>query len=59
MSLDQTINHIELAEIILEESGYTDMWRNEKTPEAPGRLENFKELVKALEQFENLHPPIL
>ena len=55
MSLDQTINHIELAEIILEESGYTDMWRNEKTPEAPGRLENLKELVKALEQFENLH----
>ena len=54
MSLDQTINHIELAEIILEESGYTDMWRNEKTPEAPGRLENLKELVKALEQFENL-----
>ena len=54
MSLDQTKNHIELAEIILEESGYTDMWRNEKTPEAPGRLENLKELVKALEQFENL-----
>jgi ATP-dependent DNA helicase UvrD/PcrA len=47
-------NHIELAEIILEESGYTDHWKNEKTPEAPGRLENLKELVKALEQFENL-----
>jgi len=47
-------NHIELAEMILEESGYTDHWRLEKTPEAPGRLENLKELVKALEQFENL-----
>ncbi|MDH5453424.1 MAG: DNA helicase II, partial [Paracoccaceae bacterium] len=47
-------NHIELAEAILEESGYTDMWQNDKTPEAPGRLENLKELVKALEQFENL-----
>jgi len=46
--------HIELAEMILEESGYTDYWRKEKTPEAPGRLENLKELVKALEQFENL-----
>ena len=46
--------HIELAETILEESGYTAMWQNEKTPEAPGRLENLKELVKALEQFENL-----
>jgi DNA helicase-2/ATP-dependent DNA helicase PcrA len=47
-------NHIELAEVILEESGYTAMWQNDKTPEAPGRLENLKELVKALEQFENL-----
>jgi DNA helicase II / ATP-dependent DNA helicase PcrA len=47
-------SHIELAEMILEESGYTDYWRQEKTPEAPGRLENLKELVKALEQFENL-----
>src|SRR5210317_277669 len=45
---------IELAEIILDESGYTTMWQNDKTPEAAGRLENLKELVKALEQFENL-----
>ena len=48
------VSHIELAEQILDESGYTEMWQNEKTPEAPGRLENLKELVKALEQFENL-----
>ncbi len=47
-------SHIELAEIILDESGYTGMWQNDKTPEAPGRLENLKELVKALEGFENL-----
>ena len=47
-------NHIELAEQILDGSGYTAMWQNDKTPEAPGRLENLKELVKALEQFENL-----
>ena len=46
--------HIDLAEMILEESGYTGMWQADKTPEAPGRLENLKELVKALEQFENL-----
>jgi len=45
---------MELAEIILDESGYTTMWQNDKTPEAAGRLENLKELVKALEQFENL-----
>ena len=47
-------NHIELAEMILEVSGYTEMWQNDKTPEAPGRLDNLKELVKALEQFDNL-----
>ena len=50
----ERVSHIELAEQILDESGYTGMWQNEKTPEAPGRLENLKELVKALEQFENL-----
>jgi DNA helicase-2/ATP-dependent DNA helicase PcrA len=49
-----TQSHIEIAEIILEESGYTDHWRHDKTPEGPGRLENLKELVKALEEFENL-----
>ncbi|WP_238368047.1 ATP-dependent helicase [Mesobacterium pallidum] len=48
------VSHIELAEMILDESGYTAMWQNDKTPEAPGRLENLKELVKALESFENL-----
>ena len=47
-------DHIHLAEEILDESGYTTFWQNEKTPEAPGRLENLKELVKALEGFENL-----
>ena len=47
-------SHIELAERILDESGYTGHWQTDKTPEAPGRLENLKELVKALESFENL-----
>jgi len=47
-------SHIALAEQMLDESGYTAMWQADKTPEAPGRLENLKELVKALEQFENL-----
>ncbi|SMX33736.1 ATP-dependent helicase [Actibacterium lipolyticum] len=53
-TLDDTASHVELAEVILDESGYTTFWQNDKTPEAPGRLENLKELVKALEQFENL-----
>jgi len=51
---EKVVSHIELAEIILDESGYTAHWQNDKTPEAPGRLENLKELVKALESFENL-----
>ena len=53
-SRQQDYNHIALAETILEESGYTEMWVNDKTPEAAGRLENLKELVKALEQFDSL-----
>ena len=54
MTRQQGHNHIELAEMILDESGYTAMWQQDKTPEAPGRLENLKELIKALENFENL-----
>jgi DNA helicase-2/ATP-dependent DNA helicase PcrA len=44
----------ELAEIVLEESGYTDMWRQERTADAAGRLENLKEFVKAVEEFPTL-----
>jgi DNA helicase-2/ATP-dependent DNA helicase PcrA len=47
-------DHVALAEAILEDSGYTDMWRAERSPDAAGRLENLKELVKALQEFENL-----
>ena len=39
---------------ILDESGYTAMWQADKSPDAPGRLENLKELIKALGEFENL-----
>ncbi|TRW94821.1 AAA family ATPase [Paracoccus sp. M683] len=53
-AIDSSANHVELAERILDESGYTAMWQNEKTPDAPGRLDNLKELVKALEEFDNL-----
>ena len=49
------INHIELAKIILEESGYTRMWINDKSIEAPGRLENLKELISALKDFSNMN----
>jgi DNA helicase II / ATP-dependent DNA helicase PcrA len=54
MVREPQMGHVETAEIMLDESGYTTHWQNDKTPEAPGRLENLKELVKALEQFENL-----
>ncbi|MDP6108880.1 MAG: 3'-5' exonuclease, partial [Rhodospirillales bacterium] len=50
----ENLPHDELAAIILDESGYTEMWMRDKTPEAPGRLENLKELVAGLGEFENL-----
>ncbi|MFV0383441.1 ATP-dependent helicase [Paracoccus sp. (in: a-proteobacteria)] len=53
-AIDSAVSHVELAERILDESGYTAMWQNDKSPDAPGRLENLKELVKALEEFDNL-----
>ena len=46
--------HAELAEAILEESGYTEMWQRDRTAEAAGRLENLKELVRAMDEFPNL-----
>ena len=44
----------ELVEVILEESGYVEMWKNDKSPEAEGRLENLKELISAVSEFETL-----
>ncbi len=46
--------HSELAEQILEESGYTQMWQKDRTAEAAGRLENLKELVRSMEEFPDL-----
>ncbi len=50
----ESLPHTELAEVILEESGYTDMWQKERTADAAGRLENLKELVRSMETFENM-----
>jgi DNA helicase-2/ATP-dependent DNA helicase PcrA len=50
----ETVPHPELAEILLDESGYTAMWQNDKSPDAPGRLENLKELVNAMAEFDTL-----
>jgi DNA helicase II / ATP-dependent DNA helicase PcrA len=46
--------HNELAEIILDESGYTEMWQKDRSADAAGRLENLKELIRSMEEFENL-----
>jgi DNA helicase II / ATP-dependent DNA helicase PcrA len=46
--------HTELAEIVLDESGYTEMWQKDRSADAAGRLENLKELVRSMEEFENL-----
>ena len=46
--------HVVVAATLLEESGYTAMWQQDKSPEAPGRLENLKEFLRALGEFESL-----
>ena len=50
----QVMPHTELAEIVLDESGYTEMWQKDRSADAAGRLENLKELVRSMEEFENL-----
>ena len=49
-----TLPHPEVVGIMLDEAGYTEMWRNDTSARAPGRLENLQELVRALGEFENL-----
>ncbi|EFO31030.1 ATP-dependent DNA helicase PcrA [Roseibium sp. TrichSKD4] len=50
----ETMKHTELAEIILDESCYTEMWRKDRSAEAPGRLDNLKELIRSMEEFESM-----
>ena len=51
--LDAT-GHVELAGTVLDESGYTAMWQEDRSIEAPGRLENLKELIGAMAEFDSL-----
>jgi DNA helicase-2/ATP-dependent DNA helicase PcrA len=46
--------HVTAIATLLDESGYIAMWQQDKSPEAPGRLENLKEFVRALGEFETL-----
>jgi len=52
--LAREVDHVDLARKVLDESGYLAMWKMSKAPEAQGRLENLKEFLSAMEDFENL-----
>jgi DNA helicase II / ATP-dependent DNA helicase PcrA len=49
-----SLPHVQLAEIVLDESGYTEMWQKDRSADAAGRLENLKELIRSMDEFENL-----
>jgi DNA helicase-2/ATP-dependent DNA helicase PcrA len=50
----ERVSHTDLVQIVLDESGYAAMWQADRSPDAAGRLENLKELVVAMTEFENL-----
>ncbi len=50
----EELPHFELAQLVLEESGYIDMWKAERTPDAAGRLDNLKELIRSMGEFPSL-----
>src|SRR3546814_4001032 len=52
--VDEPLPHPELAQIILDESGYTAMLQADRSAESAGRLENLTELVRAMEEYETL-----
>ena len=53
-SLRETMPPADLSAQVLDESGYTEMWQRDTTPEAPGRLENLKEFVGGLEEWDTI-----
>jgi DNA helicase-2/ATP-dependent DNA helicase PcrA len=50
----ETTEHATLAAQVLDESGYMQMWKDDKTPEAPGRVENLNELVSSMQGYDSL-----
>jgi DNA helicase-2/ATP-dependent DNA helicase PcrA len=46
--------HVVVAQQVLEESGYTEMWKQDRSPEAAGRLDNLKELLRAMAEFGSM-----
>ncbi len=51
---NKKINHVKLLQITLDESGYSAMLKNKKDVENENRLENIKELLSAMKEFDNL-----
>ena len=52
--ISQKINHVKLLQTVLDESGYSEMLKNKKDLENENRLENIKELLSAMKEFDNL-----
>jgi len=48
-TLVDSMDHAELAAQVIEESGYMEMWKQDKNPDSPGRIENLKELISGME----------
>lgn len=53
-SLASNVSHPELAAQILDESGYMDMWKQDKSPEAPGRIENLREMIGGMQEYSSM-----
>ncbi len=51
---DDPATLVTVAQRILDESGYSEMWQKDKAADAPGRLENLKELIEAMKEFETM-----
>ena len=52
--LSKKLNHNKLLQIVLDESGYSEMLKNKKDLENENRLENIKEFLNAMKEFDNL-----
>lgn len=53
-SMIEEQGHVRAVEYLLDASGYTEMWKQSSAPDAPGRLENLKELIHAIAEFQTL-----
>ena len=48
------MKHFDLLKLVLDESGYSSMLKNKKDLENENRLENLKELLRAMQDYDNL-----